>query len=294
MGASLYWPMLMTWLARKRIGVGLSRRMSLYNVCWSAGATISPFLGAWLSQIEPALPLYFSAGMWIVAAAILLGAMLFLPRIRADRSFKTGGRKTSSPRDPATRLRYAAWLGAFLTFAAIGVVARMFPLWGTEVLGLEKTTVGWLLLVRTLFLSLGFAAMGAAVFWHYNSRFLVGILLVLGAALIAIVFARAIPALLPVMFVLGLLQAAAYFASMFHSTAGAERRAAALAVHETMLNLGLLTGGIVGGLLYQVLTFEHGCVLFAALVLIGAAVQTWVCHWADGLEGRGTRAQDGF
>ena len=70
----------------------------------------------------------------------------------------------------------------------------------------------------------------------------------------------------------GLSAALSYAGGLFHGIAGSRRRAARMAIHESVLNGGYIVGASVTGLLYQqfsmkaVVGFCLGCSITAILV----------------------------
>jgi predicted MFS family arabinose efflux permease len=69
-------------------------------------------------------------------------------------------------------------------------------------------------------------------------------------------FARSV-AFFAVLFpLLGLSAALSYAGGLFHAIAGSRRRAARMAVHESVLNGGYITGASATGLLYQRLSMR--------------------------------------
>jgi len=283
---SFFWPMLMTWVARIREGEGLNKRLSAYNVAWSSGTIVGPVLGGWLSEGNVVRPLVFAWALFFVAGLTLLFAILFLPRIRADRRVSSNMRGGGATNEKPTLLRYPAWIGAFSAYALVSYLATIFPLWAREDLGLGKTLIGWLLLVRTFATSAGFWVMGRTMVWHYSSRQMLWGQILLATVTMFLAYAATPLWLGLALLGAGVLSAMSYFNSMFHGAAGSPDRVRSLTIHETILNSGILMGNLAGGVLYQSMSFEYGCRVFAALILAVALAQAALCRRASRIEGR--------
>ena len=64
-----------------------------------------------------------------------------------------------------------------------------------------------------------------------------------------------------------------FFYSMFHGISGAVNRSGMMALHESLLSVGLISGSFAGGYLYQRVSMAAVYAFSAAIVLAGLAVQ---------------------
>lgn len=277
---ALFWPVIMGWMSRDLDGPALSRVMSRFNISWSSGAILSPLLGGWLSSRAVALPIFVAAGVALAAAALLAATPRLVPEPRRDGGLRVGSGAVGSAKEKSTRLRYAAWVGVFTTYVALGVLANVFPLSAREDLHLDKSLIGMVLLSRGLFTTLGFALLGQMVFWHHRSGpMLLGQIGLAGcaAALVCVRYPLGIGAILAA---IGLLGALCYFNSMFHGLVGSANRTARRAIHEFILGLGAISGSVFGGMIYQRASMATVFRLVAALLLAGVLVQAAIALWA--------------
>jgi predicted MFS family arabinose efflux permease len=130
--------------------------------------------------------------------------------------------------------------------------------------------VGTLISARTLTQSLGFALLGALNFWQFRRRFILigqGYLAVL---LVLMTQARSLGAFAVLFPLIGLAMAFSYSSGLFYGIAGSRRRAGRMAVHESLLNGGYITGATAGGYLYQ--HFSMIAVVLFCLVCTVAAL----------------------
>jgi MFS family permease len=273
-----FWPPAMGWLSQGVEDAALSRRQSLFNLSWSLGLVIGYALAGMASRRAARLPLLLSIISFAAYAVYLSAALALFPSLRAEAHAKPlpdaepAAVSRPAPSGKGTPLRFPAWVGMFPNYLVSGMVAAVFPLFAQDVLEASKSLVGTLVSMRSLTQSLGFLLLGAVGFWHYKGRYLVAAQLYLALLIVLMSLARTV-AFFAVLFpLLGLSSAMSYTGGLFHAVAGASRRAGRMAIHESVLNAGYITGASVSGLLYQqysmraVLLFCLGSSLLALLV----------------------------
>ncbi len=275
---AFFWPPAMGWLSQGVEGSELNRHQSRFNFSWSLGLVIGYVLAGMASRQAARLPLLLSIASYAAYALYLGSALALFPGLRSDGRASPppdhgpppGSRP--APSGKGTPLRFPAWVGMFPNYLVSGMVAAVFPLFAQDVLGASKDLVGTLVSVRSLTQSLGFLLLGAVGFWHYKGRYLVAAQIYLAALIALMSLARSV-AFFAVLFpLLGLSSAMSYTGGLFYAIAGASRRAGRMAVHESILNTGYITGASVCGLLYQqysmrtVVLFCLGSSLLALLV----------------------------
>jgi len=69
---SFFWPPILGWLSQDIEGARLGKSMSYFNISWSVGIVIGPFLAGVLSAISPELPLY-TGGFLFLLTGMLIG-----------------------------------------------------------------------------------------------------------------------------------------------------------------------------------------------------------------------------
>jgi len=249
---AFFWPPAMGWLSQGVEGELLSRRQARFNLSWSSGLVTSYVLAGVASQRDTGLPLVLSIAVFAGYAALLAAGLAVFPSLRAALPPASPGTPSSGAASgDGTPLRYPAWVGMFASYVVSGMVATVFPLFVLDVLGGSRSVVGTLVSSRTLLQSAGFLVLGAVSFWQYRGRWLLLSQVYLASLLFAMLFARSV-AFYAVLFpLLGLSTALSYAGGLFHGIAGARRRAARMAVHESVLNGGYIVGATASGLLYQ-------------------------------------------
>lgn len=275
MSMALFWPPLMGWLAKGMEGKRLGSVMGRYNFSWSAGIIASPYLSGLLSERGASYPLYLCASLLLFTCVLLTGASLALPKIREEGEEGETGQGVGGAGETGRHslLRFPGWVGLFTSFVAIGIILNIFPVSARDDLGMSKGMIGLLLEARIVFVTVGFVIMGRTSFWHFKP-----LPMLIGQAFLVTVLACMVFARQPALFgalvgCVGFCQGVSFFYSMFHGISGSVNRAGMMALHESLLSAGLITGSSAGGYVYQHTSMKvvyGGC---AFLVLIGLLAQ---------------------
>jgi predicted MFS family arabinose efflux permease len=247
---ALFWPPMMGWLATNAEGTQLNRRLSIFNLCWSTGAIMSPVLAGWASERASVLPLYISSGLFLAGFAGIATAIAFLPGIGGDDGAHDEERNPSATVRSGTPLRYPAWLGLFASYLILGVLLNVFPMAGRSDWGLRNRDVGLLLFCRALSTSAAFVLLGRMKWWHFKGWQMVASTMCLGATLFALAMSRTMAMMAVAMLASGVFTALCYVNSLFHGAAESSHRVARMAIHESLLSAGLCVGASLGGVAY--------------------------------------------
>ncbi len=268
LSASFFWPPIMGWLSQKIEGAELNRVMSRFNLSWSLGIVISPILAGFFSERSPELPILGVIILFICTSLLITGAALALPKIRKDNHREKQSHLKDKAADHSTFLRFPAWVGLFTSFVAVGVIVTIFPLFAQDSLETSKSMVGTLLSMRALFTTIGFILLGRKIFWHFKARYIVLGQIFLLVLLLFMIRAHSVIFFATLMPLLGLATSFIYSNSLFHGVAGSTRRADRMAVHESLLTGGFITGSSIGGMLYQHYSMST---VFLFCILCGSA-----------------------
>ncbi len=274
---AFFWPPLMGWLSRGLEGRDLSRATGLFSFSWSVGGIVSPYLAGTLSERGKFLPLWFAVAMFAANSVFLQVSRRFL---RDSDERPVPGRAEAGPaRDGSTPLRFSAWTAVAVLYAAVGILANIFPLFARSELGLSESRTGLLITVRTAATTAGFLFFGRFSFWRFRRGLLmVPTLLAGGAALILALAAGSLPMLVTGLGILGFAAAWAYNSSMFSGASGAPDRDRRMTVHEALLTAGQVFGSLLGGILYQAASMRLVFLFTALLAGAGAWTQSWMAR----------------
>jgi MFS family permease len=275
---ALFWPPLTGWLSTNCEGTELNRILSYYNFSWSCGIIVSPYLAAWLSEIQIRLPLYCAAGILMAGSFLIIGAILALPGIKDEHQLAY--EKLVRPRLPGleTWLRFPAWLSLFSVFTVVGVLVNLLPMYGVIELHLNKTTIGFILLFRAMIMTLSFILFGKLNFWHFRAWPILFSQTAVMVLTILLIFTTAAWPLLVLVGLLSVCTSFTYFTSQFHCTSGSVNRPQRIAIHESTLVTGLFIGSLGGGYLYQYYSTTMMYLFCAGLMLVCLLLQIRLCR----------------
>ncbi len=265
---SLFWPPLMGWVSTNVEGPHLGRVIGRYNMSWCSGAVISPFICGWLSAVDPRYPLMLAVGLMLFICVFVAVASRFLPGIGVDRG--TGAAHDALPgdTDSSSPLRFPAWIGLYASFFGMGTLTAIFPLVAMETWDTLESMIGLVFTVRGLANVAGFILLGRIHAWHHKWIPMVAAQWVAVVTLIALSLAGSVITAAGLLAVFGISNAMSYASSFFHGTAGSLNRARRMAIHESVLAAGLVSGSVAGGWIYEKLA--SSIVFFVvAMILAG-------------------------
>ncbi len=275
---SLFWPIVMGWITAGMEGRDLNRELARFNLAWSSGMIVGPYIAGWLSDFDSTFTILVGSALYVVGAAFLIVIGELQPEVRLTVSGGTPQDRGTDTVDRSTPLRFPAWLGLFATFAALGVIINVFPLAAREELGMMPSTVGVLFLQRSLLSTLTFLVLGQVIFWHFRLWPMLVSMVTLALLHVALIGMESLSVLVVLFGAMGILMSLCYNASLFHGAAGSPDRTARMAMHESIIGGGIVLGSIGGGWLYQ----YHGTVAVyattAAALLAAAGAQLWLYY----------------
>ncbi len=252
---ALYWPPLMGWLSEGFEKNKLNRVLSHFNISWSSGLVLSPYLAGLLLEINIRLPLAAAAVLFSILGIICALFKLFIKKPDKGKPLSSLSVMKTVP-DKSTKLRFITWMGVFSAYFIYGIIIFIFPLYARDVLLFSESSIGLLLLFRALFSTAAFALLGKFAWWHFNR---VQMIVLQGLLLLFCVLFAVRTEKLFFVFMLsfyGLLFSFNYVNSIFHGVSGSLNRERRMSVHEIFLTAGVFTGAVTGGEIYQRLGFS--------------------------------------
>lgn len=266
---SLLWPQIEGWFSRGKEGVQLNHVANAFNFSWSFGVGISSYIAGILVEVSTTTPFYVAILMFFLVFLLIAITSALVPGIRAVQS-EHADNKENMREDASTPLRFYAWVGIISLYSGMSVILTIFPLYAQDVLKISESQTGLLLLVRGVATCLSFLALGKLEFWHFKKRYIFMVQLLFGVlCLIAMGFSSPLPFAFFFLF-FGILFAFAYDQSMFHGASGSVNRSGRMIIHEVLLTFGTIIGAVVGGSIYEQLSFSKVLLVIgtAAIVLV--------------------------
>ena len=278
---SLYWPPLMGWVSTGLEDRELGRVLGRYNMSWCSGAVISPFLCGWLSALDARYPLFFAFYLLLFICVSVIGASRWLPGIGSDRA--TGAPHDTLPgaKDSSCPLRFPAWVGLYASFFGVGTLTAVFPLVALEAWAASETVVGMAFTGRGLANVAGFFLLGRIHGWQYKRLPMVAVQWLAVAAFAALSLAGSVTIAAGWLAVFGLSGAMSYASSFFHGAAGSLNRARRMAIHESILAAGLISGAVAGGWMYEQAASQRVFAGVSLLMAILTCLQIVVARTVD-------------
>ena len=258
-GLALTWPALWSWLGAEPDVQLRARRISHYNLAWSAGLAVGPLCSGALYVIDYRLPFLLVFGLAMLALALVLS----LPHEKTHYQPADAGQHEANAAN--VRLSeahlYCGWVACVLGIALLGAARSVFPM---RVDALVKA--GQLLhypghsaVVAFSLLSFGlnlarvlvFIVMGITHRWRHNFGFLVAFQVAAAGAFWLLGTTTSFVPMLVCFAVVGVNAGVVFFASVFYSLADPVRKHQRAAINEGTIGVGNFAGmmgfGLVAG-----------------------------------------------
>ncbi len=240
------WPALEASIVKVVARYSAAQRVALYNVVWAlagtAGLFVSGALFLWNRNSVIFLPLFGHALQLVFIAMRKRSLDIAAP---ADPLVLSGGSGHISPVVRSPRFVHVAWLGNMLSYLAVSGVSALAPSIG-ERLGLAPHLCIWLICSMFCSRGLSFILFGMWEGWHYRWSLLIGSILFVPVGLSIIFFSQAIPLVIVIFVILGMLMGLIYSSSLYYSLDIGENKGENGGFHEAVLGIGLFLGPLVG------------------------------------------------
>jgi MFS family permease len=275
---STYWPPIMGWLSTGQEGRDLNRRLGIYNMSWSAGLAVSPFLGGLLVESSIVMALF---------AAIVFAALAFVAVTLAHPPEIQGAQRNSNDnsqvfRGPASfllvRFRWMSRIALVTVFTCVGLMKSQLAMLFTMELGFSKSQFGTVTAIMWLITCMVFFTASRTHIWHYRIVFSILAQLSVLLSMLMIIECSLPTAFFVVAVLMGLGQAFIYISHQFYAASQSTKRSGSMALHEILLSAGQIIGFVAGGYLAdflgrRVVPYWFG--LFAIVIGMAAQLAVW-------------------
>jgi len=275
---SIYWPPIMGWLSTGQEGRDLNRRLGIYNMSWSAGLAVSPFLGGLLVESSIVMALF---------AAIVFAALAFVAVTLAHPPEIQGAQRNSNDNSqvflgPASfllvRFRWMSRIALVTVFACVGLMKTQLALLFTMELGFSKSQFGTVTAIMWLITCLVFFTASRTHIWHYRIVPLILAQLSVLLSMLMIIECSPPTAFFVVAVLMGLGQAFIYISHQFYAASQSTKRSGSMALHEILLSVGQIMGFVAGGYLADFFgrrTVPYWFGLFVVVIGMVAQLAVW-------------------
>jgi MFS family permease len=272
---ALFWPPLVGWLSAEHEGADLNRRLGSFNLAWSCGGWISPWIGGILVAASTYLPIFITAVIMVLCFVSL-------------RFAKNPGRATPSPSmdseigetvcsSQLIRFKWIARIGLVIGFILVGLVRSQMGLLFKFQLGYSESSYGIAITLMAFANFIIYWIAGRIHGWHYKKWVFVVSEIGLAASMILILSCKALWILLAAATIVGITEAVLYTAHLFYGLTGSKRRSSFMAIHELLLSVGIVAGSFVGGHLSD--SFGRYMPYWFGLAAIGFAAAIQLAAW---------------
>ena len=290
---SIYWPPIMGWLSTGQEGRDLNRRLGIYNMSWSVGLAVSPFLGGLL--VESSIVMALFAAVVFAALAFVAVTLAHPPRLGegpAGVSTEIKGAQRNSNDNsqvflgPASsllvRFRWMSRIALVTVFTCVGLMKTQLALLFTIELGFSKSQFGAVTAIMWLITCLVFFAASKTHIWHYRLVPLILAQIAVALSMLLIIESSMLAGFFLVAAFVGIGQAFSYISHQFYVASQSTRRCGSMALHEILLSAGQITGFLVGGYLAdffgrRAVPYWFG--LFVIAIGMAAQLAVWWVGW---------------
>ncbi len=274
-GMASFWPVLEAWMTEEGGAEEIRKELGAFNVSWSVGVAIGPFIAGLIYARSSALAFVCAA-----AGMLAVAALAALHRKPDAASIDTDGVQAAAldqtPAEPLEEpvrrsVLYAAWIANFASWFAISEIRVLFPKLGLD-LGMQPQMIGTIMLALGVALIVVFQVMGASRRWHNKAAPLLcsqALILILSLATAAVHSPLAFGL---VFSGLGIGFGVTYSYSLYCSVVGSLNKGEASGRHEMVLGTGALLGPLIGGAAAEIFHAPRAPYLLAAGLMAAALI----------------------
>ena len=248
---SFFWPFIMAWISTGHEGRDLNKRLGCFNISFSSGGLLSPWLGGYLVEKSSLLPLVLA----VTTLALCFLALCLAGRYRQNNTISTTSENNLLPDDINKTLlptfRRIARIGLLFSCICFGIVRTQLGLLFKYELNFSETDFGMVITIFSAANFVLFAAAGRWHFWHYRPGFLAGAEAILILSVLLILLGGPLWVFFVIAIALGNGYGFVYSSHLYYGVSGGKRRSARMAIHEITLSTGIVIGSLMGGYLSE-------------------------------------------
>lgn len=266
-GMACFWPVLEAWLTEEGDAEQIRRGLGGFNVSWSIGGALGPLIGGFLYAGSSTLAFLVAASgtAFVAYLAFLHREPAILPVSDGTEDLVNVAR--NGPIRVNRSLLYAAWMANFTGWFAISEIRVLFPKFAVT-LGMEPGTIGILIFILSIALTVAFFLLGISGWWHTRTSPLFCAQAIIILLLIAMTRFDSALSLSVVLFGLGTCFGVTYSYSLYFSLVGSLNKGAAGGRHEMVLGTGALLGPLMGGAVAEILRTQRAPYALGAIAVL--------------------------
>jgi len=242
---ALFWPSYEAWLADRHEEGSLQERIRKFNISWSIGVMIGPFISGQLFRISHLVPFY-------VASIVSLFNFFIILSQPKTAIIKSEIKNIEEVPEEFTEVKsiypFIAWIANFSSWFTLGIIRYLSPKMTIE-RGITSDTFGNLMLLMGISQTIMFFLLGtkSSRKFHYRLMPLVSFQIFASIALLLMWKFENIYIWAFAFFMMGMTTGMTYFSSIYYSLHGNLDTGKKSGLHEAILGSGKLLGPLVGG-----------------------------------------------
>ncbi|MBI4436455.1 MAG: MFS transporter [Candidatus Omnitrophica bacterium] len=261
----VFWPSLENWISQASESTSLKRSVGFFNLSWSPGQIIAPFLAGFLFERGRLLPIWVGI-LFLLPVVFLLAGFPVRPLEKETVS--------KIPSVKPGKFLIACWLANFAAWFSASIFRSLFPKYGLA-LGLSPSTIGAFLLLIGVGQVLFFIFLGRLEGWERpNFLFFWEVVAIFTVFAIAFTYHPILWAIS--FFLFGCFSGTAYSASLLVSLKETGPHGGGSSSHEAFIGLAICLGPIVGGGVGQLFDVRAPYVASGVVLTLILLIQRWL------------------
>lgn len=244
---SLFWPPLMGWVSTGYEGPQLNHRLGLFSASWSLGSLATPYFAGLMVERSSTSPI---VGM-VIFMILSFVAVSFARNPNLSKPTNQRPTELSSDLEPTLlpRFRWMARVALLTSFVCIGLVRTQLAVLFKYELPFSESDYGSAILAMSIATFAIFTLASQTHAWHYKVwLFMLGQTSLL-VSMLLILYTSSLFLLTLATFMIGTGNSFMYASHLYYGVSGGRRRSGRMAIHETILSVGFVLGGLIGGIL---------------------------------------------
>ncbi len=271
---SVFWPSVIAWLSAGYEGPSLNRRLGSFNLSWSSGMMVGPFVAGLMYEVHHTLP-FFAATVMLLVSLYVASRMPSPIRGAVPAGQEHSQEPAEEDLDRIALFRPMVRVAHLLGYLVMGIFRYSVPTLAI-CLSIRSGLVGVVLMCLSGAMATAFYILGRTHRWHFRKDVLFGAQFGLAASLLAVWFSSTWWQMSLCVILGGSCIGVTYCSNLFYGVSGGKKRASSMVVHELLLSIGFIIGSTGGGWVIDYIGLRWPYPISAGLLVAGVLVQVVV------------------
>jgi len=244
-GCACFWP-LFAALLHDADEKTHTRKMTCFNVGWTAGLSVGSAAGGFLKEAGSAQAINtLACVVAVVAVYFQWSTRGGLPPVHTESERSDPDDIPGEP--PSTHFLHMAWVANFAAFAGASMVYSLFPKLARE-LGWPDRAIGLVQSLVVVSQAVTFFALGRSAWWRHRLLPLLAAQALGTGGLVLVAMGSTYAVFGCAMIGLGMARAVGYASSLHYGLLDPEKRSHNMGVHEMLIGAAAAVGALLGGI----------------------------------------------